>query len=98
MSSPVENNIPLTAPPEEMFGRTMRLPDSLLEDWYRLVAEHPVPDVEPMAAKLALARFVVARSHGDEAARAAEEHFTRVVRQGEAPADVPELAWSHDGD
>jgi tyrosyl-tRNA synthetase len=38
MSSSVGNNIPLTAPPEEMFGRTMRLPDSLLEEWYRLVA------------------------------------------------------------
>src|SRR5579884_2717305 len=90
MSSSVGNNVPLTAAPEEMFGRTMRIPDSQLEEWWRLVAERPVPEGDPMEAKLALARFVVARSHGEEAARQAEEHFTRVVRRGEAPAEVPE--------
>ena len=45
-----------------------------------------------MDAKLALARFIVARSHGDEAATAAEAHFTRVVREGGAPDEVPEAA------
>jgi tyrosyl-tRNA synthetase len=90
MSSSVGNNVPLTAPPEEMFGRTMRIPDSQLEEWWTLVAEQPVPEAEPLEAKLALARFIVARSHGQGAARAAEEHFTRVVRGGEAPAEVPE--------
>jgi tyrosyl-tRNA synthetase len=97
MSSSVGNNIPLTAPPEEMFGRTMRIPDSLLDEWYRLVAERQVPEGEPMEAKLELARFIVSRSHGEEAARAAEEHFTRVVRQGEAPDDVPDATFRPDG-
>ena len=45
-----------------------------------------------MAAKLALARFIVERAHGPEAATRAEEHFTRVVREGRAPEDVPEHA------
>ena len=44
-----------------------------------------------MAAKLELARWIVARSHGEEAARAAEEHFTRVVREGQAPDEVEEV-------
>jgi tyrosyl-tRNA synthetase len=92
MSSSIGNNIPLLAPPEEMFGRTMRIPDSMLEEWWRLVAERPVPHGEPLEAKLELARFIVRRSHGQEAARAAEEHFTRVVREGQAPQDVPEVA------
>ena len=39
MSSSVGNNIPLTAPAEEQFGRTMRIPDAQLEEWYRLVLE-----------------------------------------------------------
>jgi tyrosyl-tRNA synthetase len=43
-----------------------------------------------MDAKLALARFIVARSHGPEAAVEAEAHFTRVVREGGAPEDVPQ--------
>jgi tyrosyl-tRNA synthetase len=62
----------------------------MLEQWWALVAEQPVPDTDPMTAKLELARFVVRRSHGEEAARAAEEHFTRVVREGGAPDEVPE--------
>ena len=67
MSSSVGNNIPVTLDPKEMFGRTMRIPDSQLEEWYRLVAERPVPAGEPMEAKLALARFIVARSWGEDA-------------------------------
>ena len=66
MSSSVGNNVPLTAAPEEMFGRTMRIPDSQLEEWWSLIAEQPVPDGDPMEAKLALARFIVARSYGEE--------------------------------
>lgn len=96
MSSSVGNNIPLLAPPEEMFGRTMRIPDTQLEEWWTLVAEQPVPEGDPMEAKLALARFVVARSHGEEAARQAEEHFTRVVREGRAPEQMPEATLPED--
>ena len=91
MSSSLGNNIPLTAPPEEQFGRTMRIPDSQLEEWYRLVLEREVPAGEPMEAKLALARAIVARSHGEEGAAQAEAHFTRVVREGQAPAEIPEI-------
>ena len=97
MSSSAGNNIPLTAPPEEQFGRTMRISDELLADWYRLVVEQPVPPGDPLEAKLALARWIVTRSHGPDAAEAAEEHFTRVVREGRAPEDVPEQTLP-DGD
>ena len=90
MSSSVGNNIPLTAPPEEMFGRTMRLPDEQLPEWYRLVWEREVPAGDPLESKLALARFIVGRSWGEEAARAAEDYFTRVVREGQVPEEVPE--------
>ena len=96
MSSSIGNNIPLLAQPEEMFGRTMRIPDEQLEEWWGLVAERPVPDGDPMQAKLALARFIVARSHGEEAARRAEEHFTRVVREGRAPDEIPEAPLPDD--
>jgi tyrosyl-tRNA synthetase len=91
MSSSVGNNIPLTAPPEEMFGRTMRISDEQLAEWYTLIAEQRVPNGDPMEAKLELARFIVRRSHGKDAARDAENHFTRVVRRHEAPEDVPEV-------
>ena len=90
MSSSVGNNIPLTAAPEEQFGRTMRIPDGQLAEWCRLVAERAVPAGEPMAAKLELARFIVTRSHGADAAVRAEAHFTRVVREGNAPDEIAE--------
>jgi tyrosyl-tRNA synthetase len=91
MSSSVGNNIPLMMAPEEQFGRTMRISDEQLSQWYELVIEQPPPGGDPLEAKLELARFIVTRSHGEEAARAAEEHFTRVVREGRAPEDVPEV-------
>jgi tyrosyl-tRNA synthetase len=96
MASSLGNNIPLLAPPEEMFGRTMRIPDDQLEEWWRLVAEEPVPAGDPMEAKLALARFIVVRSHGPEAAARAEGHFTRVVREHRPPDDIPEASLPTD--
>jgi tyrosyl-tRNA synthetase len=97
MSSSVGNNIPLQAAPEEQFGRTMRITDEQLPQWYELVMEQPAPVGDPLEAKLALARFIVERSHGADAARLAEEHFTRVVREGQAPNDVAEAPLP-DGD
>jgi tyrosyl-tRNA synthetase len=92
MSASRGNYIGLLEAPEEQFGKAMRIPDSLLPQWYRLVFESDEDPlaVEPMQAKLELARFIVRRAHGEEAARLAEEHFTRVVRRGEAPDDIPE--------
>jgi len=93
MSSSLGNNIPLAASPEEQFGRTMRISDDLLGEWYRLVLQDELPPgADPLESKLALARWIVARSHGADAAVAAEAHFTRVVREGRAPEDLPEVA------
>ena len=69
----------------------MSIPDSALPQWWELVAgggDHPA---DPMVWKLELARRITARWHGEEAARAAEEHFARVVRRGEAPKEVEEV-------
>jgi tyrosyl-tRNA synthetase len=92
MSASRGNYIGLKDAPEEQFGKAMRIPDSLLQQWYRLVMEEPPPDGNPLDAKLALARWIVTRSHGVEAAHGAEEHFTQVVREGRAPDEVPEHA------
>jgi tyrosyl-tRNA synthetase len=93
MSASLGNYIGLAEPPEEQFGKTMRISDELLPDYYRLVMEsnEDPARMEPMEAKLALARFIVRRSHGEEAAAQAEAHFTRVVREGQAPEDVLEV-------
>src|SRR2546423_3400241 len=85
MSASRGNYIALKEDPNEQFGKAMRVPDELLSQYYRLVMEGDEPPVEPMDAKLELARFVVRRAWGDEAVREAEEHFTRVVRRHETP-------------
>jgi tyrosyl-tRNA synthetase len=93
MSSSLGNNIPLTATPEDQFGRAMRISDALLPEWYRLVMEKELErGADPFEAKLELARFIVGRSHGEEAMERAEAHFTRVVREGRAPDDVREAS------
>jgi tyrosyl-tRNA synthetase len=70
----------------------MRISDDLLPDYYRLVMQSDEPPpADPLQAKLALARWIVTRSYAEEAARGAEEHFTRVVREGQAPEDVAEV-------
>jgi tyrosyl-tRNA synthetase len=92
MSASKGNYIGLTEEPEEQFGKTMRIPDSQLDEWWRLIAQDDVPAGEPMEAKLELARFIVRRSWGERDAERAEAHFTRVVREGGAPEDVPEHA------
>ena len=73
MSASLGNYIGLTDPPEEQFGKTMRISDELLPEYYRLVMESDAEaaSLDPLEAKLDLARFVVRRSHGEEAARAA---------------------------
>jgi tyrosyl-tRNA synthetase len=91
MSASRGNYIGLSEAPEEQFGKAMRIPDDLLPQWYRLVMEADgSPEGDPLEAKLALARYIVTRAHGPDAAARAEAHFTRVVREGEAPEDVPE--------
>jgi tyrosyl-tRNA synthetase len=92
MSASLGNYIGLAEPPEEQFGKTMRISDEQLPEYYRLVmeSEEDPRKIDPMEAKLALARFIVGRSHGEEAATRAEAHFTRVVREGQAPEEVPE--------
>jgi tyrosyl-tRNA synthetase len=90
MSKSRGNYVGITDPPEEMFGKTMSIPDTALPAWWEMLVGGPHPD-EPMAWKLELARRITARWHGEEGAEAGEQHFTRVVRRHEAPEDVPEV-------
>jgi tyrosyl-tRNA synthetase len=88
MSKSRGNYISVNDPPEDMFGKTMSIPDSALPQWWKMVVgdgDHPD---DAMEWKLELARRIVARWHGKDGARRGEEHFTRVVRQHEAPPEV----------
>ena len=99
MSGSLGNYIGLAEAPEEQFGKAMRISDEMLPEYYRLVMQSDAEPsaLSPMEAKLELARFIVRRSHGEEEAKKAEAHFTRVVREGSAPDDVPEAVLTGDG-
>jgi tyrosyl-tRNA synthetase len=90
MSKSRGNYVGILEPPEEMFGKTMSIPDEALPQWWELLVGNTEPPRDPLEWKLELARRITARWHGEEGARTGEEHFTRVVRRGEAPEEMPE--------
>ncbi|MDO8185789.1 tyrosine--tRNA ligase [Conexibacter sp. JD483] len=91
MSKSFGNYIGVTEPPEEIYGKTLRLPDEALGTWYELLVGAPPPaDVGPRDAKRALARTLVARFHDDESARAAEAAFDRLHLEHRPPDEMPD--------
>ncbi len=101
MSKSYDNYIGITEPPEEMYGKTMSIPDALLDEWYGLAsgltgdaleeARRSVDD-DPYAAKRELAGLITRSYHGTEGAAAGEEHFDTVFRKKEEPDEMPEVA------
>jgi tyrosyl-tRNA synthetase len=99
MAKSTGNYVGIDEAPEEQFGKVMSIPDSAVEQWWRLTLDGAPPEAEPMESKLALARGIVERYHGPEAAERAEAHFTRVVREQRPPdADQIPVAALTDGD
>jgi tyrosyl-tRNA synthetase len=91
MSKSLANQIGVTEPPQEMFGKTMRIPDAALEEWWTLLlGEPPPPGAAPRDAKRELARRLVARFHGERAGAEAEAAFDRVFVARELPEEVEE--------
>jgi len=88
MSKSVGNYIGVTDPPNEMFGKTMRIPDHLMADYYSLLLHRMLPDAEPVEQKRELARSLVSRFHGEDAVAGAERNFDTVARR-EVPEDAP---------
>jgi tyrosyl-tRNA synthetase len=97
MSKSFDNYIGITEPPEDLYGKTMSIPDESLGSWYELLLGSEVPaELGPRDAKRALALQLVARFHGPEAAEAAEAAFDRQFIHHELPEDPPEIQWPQD--
>jgi tyrosyl-tRNA synthetase len=89
MSKSLNNFVGLTEPPEEQYGKTLSLPDEAMGTWYRLLlGRDPDPQLGPRDAKRALARAIVERYHGADAAVAAEAAFDRVFVQRGVPEQM----------
>jgi tyrosyl-tRNA synthetase len=106
MSKSLDNYVGITEPPEEQFGKLMKVADELMPAYLELTTGwHPdeVEDVtgrlargelKPVEAKRLLARTVVDLYHGEDAGAAAEAEFDRVFKDHAAPSDVEELLIS----
>ena len=97
MSKSLGNYVGVDEPPEEMFGKLMRVPDEAMPVYYDLLLDDPLDEsLSPRDAKRAMARALTARYHGDEAARAAEERFDTLHVRRELPDEIEEFAFSAD--
>ncbi|MEE2856468.1 MAG: tyrosine--tRNA ligase [Planctomycetota bacterium] len=96
MSKTHGNSIGISDPPEEMYGKTMSLPDAQMEEYFTLASDLSLGEIEenlsgsPREAKGNLARTLVRLYHDEEQALAAEAHFLRVFSQREMPEVIEE--------
>lgn len=104
MGKSLGNYIALTDPPEEVYGKTMSIPDRLIEKYVRLVsglereAQEAILLLKPRDAKAALAGRLVERLHGEDAARGAEQDFDVKFRKRDAPEEIREHRVAEPGD
>jgi tyrosyl-tRNA synthetase len=92
MSKSLGNQIGVTDAPEEMYGKTLSIPDEAMDDYYRLLLQREPPgdEVSRRDAKRALARELVGWLHSPAQALAAEGHFDRVFVDHREPEQVDE--------
>src|SRR5207302_7025255 len=89
MSKSYDNYIGITESAEDQYGKTMSIPDALLEEWITLLSTTPTAELktalqrskrEPYAAKRSLAADLVTQFHGPEAALRAAAHFDKLFK------------------
>jgi len=111
MSKSLGNYVGISEAPREIFGKLMSIADPLMVRYYELLSDVDLATLarvqrgvsgeadgwHPMEAKRALARELVARYHGPDAAASAEHDFLQQFRQKEIPADIPVLHLTADG-
>jgi tyrosyl-tRNA synthetase len=95
MSKSIGNYIGVTEAPKDMFGKAMSIPDHLMDDYFSLVLDRPMPEGEPVEQKRDLARSLVRAFHGEGDVADAEGTFDAVVRR-EVPDDAPEVEVGED--
>jgi tyrosyl-tRNA synthetase len=103
MSKSLGNYVGVAEAPEEQFGKLMSVSDDLMWRYYELLSDRTSAEIaalragHPKDAKIALAKEIVARFQGADAATRAEEHFAQVHARREVPDEVEERAVALDG-
>lgn len=105
MSKSKKNYIGIDESPQEMYGKSMSIPDGLMIKYFELVTDF-TPDqintikedietgtLHPRDAKMLLGKTIVRMYHGIEAAEKAEQYFISVFQQGSMPEEIPVREW-----
>lgn len=100
MSQSLGNYVSIVDTPNDMFGKTMSIPDDLIGNWFELCTDVPMAEVatmlepgrNPRDAKARLAREIVALYHGAEAGAEAERYFVETFSQRKSPVEAEEVA------
>ncbi|MBE4908376.1 tyrosine--tRNA ligase [Bacillus luteolus] len=110
MSKSKNNYIGVDEEPNQMYGKTMSIPDELITKYFNLITDLSVEEknkiseglsegtLHPRDAKMLLGKTIVRMYHSEEAARKAEEHFTTVFQKGSLPDDIPVVEWKGDSE
>lgn len=105
MSKSLGNYIGITEQPDDMYGKTMSIPDELMLKYFTLTTDLGPGELEqiknglhdgslhPRDAKMRFARTLVRMYHGAASAEEAQNHFQQVFQARALPADMPEMAW-----
>lgn len=103
MSKSLSNYVGIDEDPNQMYGKLMSIPDTVIETYLRLVSDIPAARIDEMTQGIAngtehprdvkdtLAADVVRIFHGEDAAARAREEFSRIFREHQAPSDMPEV-------
>ncbi|GAG27833.1 unnamed protein product, partial [marine sediment metagenome] len=102
MSKTTGNYIGVDEPPEQIYGKVMSIPDTLIMQYFELltgVSEEELvtlgkqldDGVNPMTLKKRLARDIVAQLYSEKEAGEAEKHFSQVVQNKEMPDEIPQV-------
>ncbi|WP_289303358.1 tyrosine--tRNA ligase, partial [Methylophaga sp. UBA3996] len=108
MSKSLGNYVGITEAPGTMFQKIVSIPDSLMWRWYELLSFKTIKEIDslkemveqganPRDVKIELAREIVARFHGEEAAANAHKGAGNVITEGEVPEGTPEIEIELDG-
>ncbi|MDD4875606.1 MAG: tyrosine--tRNA ligase [Dehalococcoidales bacterium] len=102
MSKSLGNYIGVTELPNEIYGKAMSIPDSLILEYFELLTDYSEKELEvfrqeikdettnPMILKKRLARDIVSQLYDQTAANEAEENFAKLVQNREIPDEIPE--------
>lgn len=102
MSKSLSNYIGIDEEPNEIYGKSMSVPDELMLKYFRLVTDLTSEEItqledglqdgsiHPRDAKMSLGHHLVRMYHGREAADAAQQHFVTVFQQNALPEDLTE--------